>query len=81
LSRLKLVRPEKARITEDALIKGAQNGRIKQKITEEQLIATLEQFGPDDQAAPGGGGKKGVVIQRRKYGIDDDDNDDDSDLL
>mmetsp|Transcript_16136 Transcript_16136/g.17485 ORF Transcript_16136/g.17485 Transcript_16136/m.17485 type:complete len:126 (-) Transcript_16136:2010-2387(-) len=85
LSRLSLVKKEKARAVEDSLIAGATNGRLKSKVSEEQLIIMLEQIsggGGSGEAEEGrGGAKRGVVIQRRKYGIDDDDDEDDSDLL
>lgn len=79
LSRLALVKKDKARAVEDSLIRGATNGKLQGKVTDEQLKLMLEQIsGGDDSNASSGGGKKGVVIQRRKYGLeDDDDNDDD----
>ena len=84
ISRMAIVRKDKARAVEDSLIRGATNGQIKTKISEEQLIKMLENIGGDGGSEGGAGagtGKKGVVVQRRKYGIDDDDDDDDSDLL
>jgi programmed cell death protein 5 len=82
LSRLSLVKKDKARAVEDSLIAGATNGRLKSKVTEEQLIAMLEQIsgGAGEEEAANGLKKKGVVIQRRRYGMEDDD-DDDADLL
>lgn len=81
LSRLRMVRPDKARASEDALINAAKSGRIKTKLTEEALIQMLEQFSSSEAEGVGGGAKKKVVIQRRKYGVDDDDDEDDSDLM
>jgi len=80
LKRLNLVRKEKARSVEDSLIKAAMSGQLKNKISDEQLIAMLEQIGGGD-SAEGGGGKKAVKIQRRSYGMDSDDDDNDDDLM
>ena len=78
IARMKLVRAEKARAVEDSLIRAATTGQLKTKVTEEQLIAMLEQFGGAGGAEGEGGKKKGVVIQRRKcFDDDSDDNDDD----
>ena len=76
------MKKDKARAVEDSLIRGATNGHLKSKVSEEQLITMLEQIsGGKGEEAVEGGKKKGVIIQRRKYGYDDDDEDDDSDLL
>ncbi len=103
LSRLALVKKEKARAVEDSLIRAATNGQLKEivsylwyslsslrcissrllltQVTEEKLIAMLEQIscGGDDLGGAGGK-KKSVVVQRRKYGFDEDDDDNDDDL-
>lgn len=82
ISRLSLVKKEKARLVEDSLIKAATTGALKSKVTDAQLIAMLEQLNPKDGEKGGAiGGKKGIVIQRRKYGMDDDDDDDNDDDL
>eukprot|EP00981_Chlorochromonas_danica_P008141 scaffold2028_cov181-Ochromonas_danica.AAC.19 len=85
LTRLSLVKKELVRAVEDSIITGATNGRLSGKVTDEQLIAMLEQVGGSAGGQEGsalGVGKKKVVIQRRKYaGVDEDDDDDDSDLL
>eukprot|EP01035_Chromulina_nebulosa_P019636 gene19636-25547_t len=44
LNRLSLVRKDKARAVGDSIISAATNGRLKGKVTEEQLIAMLEQL-------------------------------------
>mmetsp|Transcript_9708 Transcript_9708/g.16228 ORF Transcript_9708/g.16228 Transcript_9708/m.16228 type:complete len:123 (-) Transcript_9708:2627-2995(-) len=78
LSRLALVKKEKVRAIEESLIAAATSGKLAGKVTEEQLIAMLEQ----SEGPSGGGAKKsGVVVQRRKYGLDDDDDDDNDDDL
>ena len=85
LSRLALVKKEKARAVEDSLIRAAQSGSLKGRVTEAQLIAMLEQIsggaGTADGGDEGGRPKKGITVQRRKTGFEDDDDDDDSDLL
>jgi programmed cell death protein 5 len=82
MSRLALVKKEYARSVEDSLINAATAGQLKSKVTEEQLIAMLEQFSGNksDAGAASSGGRSGIVIQRRKTGFEDDDDDDDSDL-
>ena len=84
IARMKLVRAEKARSVEDSLIRAATNGQLKSKVTEDQLIAMLNQIsgGADDATGDSAGGKKkGITIQRRKYGMDEDDDDDNDDDL
>lgn len=81
ISRLSLVKKEKARLVEDSLIKAATTGALKSKVTDAQLIAMLEQLNPGEKGIASGGGKKGIVIQRRKYGMDDEDDDDNDDDL
>jgi len=79
LSRLAIVKREKARKVEDQLIQSATTGKLSSKVTDEQLVAILARSSEETEGAAT---KKGVVIQRRKYGFDDDDDDDDdSDLL
>ena len=78
LSRLAMVKKEHARSVEDSLINAATNGQLKSKISEEQLIAMLEQI--SGSAASGTAQNRGITIQRRKTGFDDEEDDDDSDL-
>jgi DNA-binding TFAR19-related protein (PDSD5 family) len=52
------------------------------QVSEEQLIAMLEQIsGGDSASSSTGGGKKKISIQRRNYSMDDEDEDDDADLM
>ncbi len=44
LKRLQLVRPEKVRAVEDSLLMAAKSGKLKEKISEEQLIQFLGQL-------------------------------------
>ena len=79
ITRMKLVRADKARAVEDSLIRAATTGALKQKVSEEHLVAMLGQY--EESQSAGGGAKKGITIQRRKYGMDDDDDDDNDDDL
>jgi len=80
IGRMKLVRPEKARAVEDSLIRAATTGQLKSKVSEEQLIAMLEQIGGGGDDKESGTKKKGITIQRRKGFDEDDDDDNDDDL-
>jgi programmed cell death protein 5 len=80
LKTLSMVKKEKARYVEDALIKAATNGQLQAKVTEAQLIAMLEQIGGGAEEE-GVVEKKKVTIQRRKTGFDDDSDDNDDDLM
>lgn len=66
LNRIALVKADKARALEDALIQAAMQGRIGSKVSEEQLIKMLEQQPAAEQPS--------LKIIRRK-GFDDDDDD------
>lgn len=78
MSRLAMVKKEHARSVEDSLINAATNGQLKSKISEEQLIAMLEQISGSSAATSQ---NRGITIQRRKTGFDDEEeDDDDSDL-
>ncbi|CAL1703481.1 unnamed protein product [Somion occarium] len=71
LSRIALVSPERSRQIEGILLRMAQTGQLRGRVTEEQLIGLLEQA---DEASSRNAPKKGtIVFQRRKGGFDDDD--------
>ncbi|KAJ3130969.1 hypothetical protein HK100_007090 [Physocladia obscura] len=72
LSRISIVKPEKARAVEDLLIRMAQSGQLKGKINENMLIDLLEQLN-EQQAAKV---ESKIKIARRTH-----DSDDDEDLL
>ena len=44
LSRIAIVKPEKARMIEEFILRGAKTGKIREKVTEEQLKGMLEQM-------------------------------------
>lgn len=76
LSRIAMVKGDKARRVEDTVIQMARVGQLRGKVDEPQIIRILEQVGG---ASEGGVTAKKIVIQRRKYDDDDDDDMDDDD--
>mmetsp|Transcript_22315 Transcript_22315/g.65804 ORF Transcript_22315/g.65804 Transcript_22315/m.65804 type:complete len:141 (-) Transcript_22315:190-612(-) len=72
MSRIAMVKPDKARKVEDAIIQMARVGQIRGKVDEPQLIKLLEQVsGPVEEK------KSKIVFNRRRYADDDDADDDD----
>ncbi|CCF48864.1 hypothetical protein NDA18_004221 [Ustilago nuda] len=69
LSRIGLVKPQKAREITDLLIRMAQSGQIRGRITEDQLIGLLDQV---DQASAGESAGK-ITFTRKKTVQEDDD--------
>ncbi|KAF9578524.1 Programmed cell death protein 5 [Lunasporangiospora selenospora] len=70
LSRIAMVKADKARAVEDLLIRMGQGGQLRGKITEKQLIELLENVNQQTE------NKTKIVYNRRRY----DDSDDDFDL-
>ena len=71
VSRIGLVKPEKARAIEDMIIGAARRGALSEKVNESRLIELLEQV--NEQS---GQRKTTVTIQRRRMAFDSDDSDD-----
>ncbi|KAG0238180.1 PDCD5-related protein [Mortierella sp. GBAus27b] len=69
LSRIAMVKAEKARAVEDLLIRMAQGGQVRTKITEDRLIELLEQVNEQTKT------ETKIVYNRRRYDDDDDDDD------
>ncbi|KAF9947730.1 hypothetical protein BGZ72_010313 [Mortierella alpina] len=67
LSRIAIVKAEKARAVEDLLIRMAQGGQVRSKITEKQLIELLEQVNQQTKS------ETKIVYNRRRYDDSDDD--------
>ncbi|KAJ3188807.1 hypothetical protein HDU85_004521 [Gaertneriomyces sp. JEL0708] len=67
LARIKIVKAEKARAVEDLLIRMAQTGQLRGKVTEQALIGLLEQINEQNQH------ETKITYNRRR----DDDSDDD----
>ncbi|CBQ68643.1 conserved hypothetical protein [Sporisorium reilianum SRZ2] len=72
LSRIGLVKPQKARQITYLLIRMAQSGQIRGRITEDQLIGLLDQV---DQASSADSGAGKITFTRKKTVQDDDDSD------
>mmetsp|Transcript_10587 Transcript_10587/g.25327 ORF Transcript_10587/g.25327 Transcript_10587/m.25327 type:complete len:134 (-) Transcript_10587:24-425(-) len=72
LSRIAIVKPDKARAIENQLIQMAQRGMVRSKIDEKQLIGMLE--GIDKKAD---GERTKITFKRRGMDSDEDDIDDD----
>ncbi|SAL95355.1 hypothetical protein [Absidia glauca] len=73
LSRIQMVKPDKARAVEDLLIRMAQSNQLRNKVSEPQLIDLLGQLNQQES----GSTQNRVVFERRRF---DDDSDDDYDL-
>ncbi|KAF9931126.1 Programmed cell death protein 5 [Linnemannia zychae] len=67
LSRIAIVKADKARAVEDLLIRMAQGGQVRAKITEKQLIELLEQVNQQNKQ------ETKIVYNRRRYDDSDDD--------
>lgn len=61
VSRIALVKPSKAKSIQDLLIRMAQSGQVRQKITEQQLIGLLDQVEGQGQGGGAGGGGAGKI--------------------
>ncbi|CAM0135658.1 hypothetical protein VKS41_005310 [Umbelopsis sp. WA50703] len=73
LARINMVKADKARAVEDLLIRMAQSGQLRSKVSEKQLIDLLGQLNQQDAGAS----QTKIVYNRRRF---DDDSDDDYDL-
>ncbi|KZS98925.1 hypothetical protein SISNIDRAFT_4664 [Sistotremastrum niveocremeum HHB9708] len=71
LSRIALVSPSRSSQIEGILLRMAQSGQLRGRVSEQQLIDLLEQA--DEVQGKSGPKKKGQIYQRRKDYDDDDD--------
>lgn len=71
LSRIALVSPERSQQIEAVLLRMAQTGQLRGKVTESQLIDLLEQM--EDAQSKTNTKKTTIVYQRRRDFDDDDD--------
>ncbi|KAI6007839.1 PDCD5-related protein [Pisolithus marmoratus] len=71
LSRIALVSPERSQQIETVLLRMAQTGQLRGKVTESQLIGLLEQM--EDAQSKTSTKKTTIVYQRRRDFDDDDD--------
>ncbi|RUP44622.1 PDCD5-related protein [Jimgerdemannia flammicorona] len=74
LSRIQMVKADKARAVEDLLIRMAQGGQLRQKINEAQLIDLLGQINEQEKGAK----ETKIVYNRRRF--DDDEEEEEYDL-
>ncbi|GLD97928.1 hypothetical protein PINS_up006625 [Pythium insidiosum] len=75
LSRISIVKPEKARAIEDMVIQMAQRGQLTTKIDENKLIELLNRAGETEEKQ-----RTKVMMKRRTYFSDEEDDDDDDDF-
>lgn len=73
LNRIALVKPEKARQVEEAIIQGAMRGKFVGQLDENKLISMLDQGVTPNATA-------GVQINHKRNTFDDDSDEDLSDL-
>ncbi|KAJ3056675.1 hypothetical protein HK102_011162, partial [Quaeritorhiza haematococci] len=67
LSRIAIVKPDKARAVEDMLIRMAQTGQVREKIGERQLVDMLEQISQTTKT------ETTIKFNRRRSDSDDED--------
>jgi len=70
LSRIALVNPQLSNQVEGILLRMAQSGQLRGKMTETQLIGLLDQA---DAAQGKSTTKKSTIVFQRRKGFDDDD--------
>ncbi|KAF8163189.1 PDCD5-related protein [Crassisporium funariophilum] len=69
LSRIALVSPERSKQIEAILLRMAQSGQLRGRVTEEQLIDLLNQM---EEAQGKSTVKKSTIVYHRRKGLDDD---------
>ncbi|EAU88312.2 hypothetical protein CC1G_05078 [Coprinopsis cinerea okayama7 len=69
LSRISLVSQQRAQQIEAVLIRMAQGGQLRSKVTETQLIDLLDQF---EEVQDSGKTNKSKIIYQRRKDLDDD---------
>lgn len=74
MSRIAIVKPEKARALEESILRAAQAGRVH-KVSEQALIGMLENAtSGGGSGGGGGGGRVGKInFDRRRNAFDEDD--------
>ncbi|PRQ77914.1 hypothetical protein AAT19DRAFT_8982 [Rhodotorula toruloides] len=77
VSRIALVKPERAKSIEQLLMRMAQSGQIRGKVSEDQLIDVLDQVEAMERGQSGASGQKSgsKITFTRKSAFDDDDDD------
>jgi programmed cell death protein 5 len=70
LRRIAIVKPDRARSVEDLIIRMAQSGQVRQRITEPELVGLLEEI-----AGQEGARQQTKIINARRRDLDDSDDD------
>jgi len=73
VANIRLVKPDKARQVEMMVINAARAGRLRGKVSDEQLKELLSQVSEQTER------RTKVTISRRRSNFDDEDDDDDDD--
>ncbi|GAA5887371.1 hypothetical protein JCM6882_002509 [Rhodosporidiobolus microsporus] len=76
LSRIALVKPDRARAIEQLLMRMAQSGQLRGRVSEDQLIDVLDQVEAMEKGQGGSGGAQktaGKITFTRKSAYDSDD--------
>ncbi|KAH3685516.1 hypothetical protein WICPIJ_003510 [Wickerhamomyces pijperi] len=73
LSRVNLVKPERARAVEQYIMKLAQTGQIRRKLSEDDIVEILDGIARDEQQR----NKTSIVFSRKQSAFDDEDDEDD----
>ncbi|KAK9898695.1 hypothetical protein P389DRAFT_188149 [Cystobasidium minutum MCA 4210] len=83
LSRIALVRPERARSLEQLIVRMARSGQIRGRVNDEQLLSLLDQVAQAESGGASGGGssRSKITVQRRQDKLISDDEDDDDDFM
>lgn len=74
LSRVRMVRPERAQQVEQYIVRLAQMGQIQRKLTEKNVVEILDGIARDSKSKGSGVGE--IVYNRKATAADDDDDDD-----
>lgn len=72
MSRIAIVKPEKARALEESILRAAQAGRVH-KVSEQALIGMLENAASSGSGGGGGGRVGKINFDRRRNAFDEDD--------
>ncbi|KAI5948654.1 hypothetical protein KGF57_005399 [Candida theae] len=76
LSRVRIVRPDRAQAVENYIFKLYSIGQIRQKLSEKDIVEILDGLSRDTQQK-----QQSKIVYNRKQTLDDDDDDDDDDFF
>ncbi|KAF9532294.1 PDCD5-related protein [Crepidotus variabilis] len=69
LSRIAMVSPERSKQIETILLRMAQSGQLRGRVSEQQLVDLLDQM---EEAQGKSSSKKSTIVYQRRKGFDDD---------